>query len=184
MIIGENIENKLISKYRDKMYIERNNILNNYAEQTLNKGQMYYIYDQNSAIKNVYNACLCEKGKSHIVIQINKEELSDNIGIGSVLRKVGKNYRLDTDSSNEISQKISKMQENILQEQVQYLSSKRIEEHIYELSEKASDRVWLFDITENSNEALEEINFPENLLNNAKEGDKFVYKNGEYKVIN
>ena len=35
-------ENRIITKYRDKMLIERANILNNYAKQTLNKGEMYY----------------------------------------------------------------------------------------------------------------------------------------------
>ena len=44
------------------------------------------------------------------------------------------------------------------------------------MSEKAEDRAWLFDITENKEEALEEIEFPKELLENAQEGDKFIYK--------
>lgn len=38
--------NKIITKYRDQMLIERANILEKYAKQTLNKGEMYYIYSK------------------------------------------------------------------------------------------------------------------------------------------
>lgn len=48
------------------------------------------------------------------------------------------------------------------------------------MSEKGGDRAWLFDITSGSNEGVEEIDFPQELLQDAKERDLFIYKNGEY----
>ena len=48
------------------------------------------------------------------------------------------------------------------------------------MSENGKDRACLFDITNNNDEEIEEIDFPQDLLKNAKEGDLFVYKNGEY----
>lgn len=48
---------------------------------------------------------------------------------------------------------------------------------------KGSDRAWLYDITnENSHgmEEIEEINFPKELLQDATEGDLFIYENGKY----
>ena len=45
---SENIINNknLTTEYRDKMLLERNEILQKYAEKTIEKGDMYYIYDQ------------------------------------------------------------------------------------------------------------------------------------------
>ena len=77
--------NKIIAKYRDKMYIERSHILNNYAKQTLEKGPMYYIYNKNSKMLDGYNICICEEGKSHDIIEADKNELPNGAKIGSVI---------------------------------------------------------------------------------------------------
>lgn len=82
-----------------------------------------------------------------------------------------------------MEEEIRNMTDSLLEEQSRYLESKRIDGHIYEMSEKTSDRVWLFDITNNSTEGIEEIDFPERLLKESKEGDLFIYKNGEYKKM-
>ena len=176
----ENVEEKMITTYRDKMNLERNEILNNYAKQTSNKGQMYYIYSKSSQKLDTYNMCICEEGKSHNVIEINKQDLPYGAEIGSVIRKKEEKYTLDYEATKEISEELSKLKNKILQEQEIYLSSQRKEGHVYEMSEKAEDRAWLFDITENRDEALEEIDFPKELLENAQEGDKFIYKEGKY----
>ena len=83
----------------------------------------------------------------------------------------------------EISQEINKMKDEILNKQTNFLESKRIEGHIYEMSEKSDDRAWLYDITNGNNnvqEEVEEIEFPKELLKDGKEGDLFIYPNGEY----
>jgi len=173
-------ENKIIAKYRDKMYIERSNILNNYAKQTSDKGEMYYIYSKNSRLEDGYNLCICEEGKSHVVIEESKSKLPSGAEIGSVLRKADEGYVLDNEATKDIEEEICKMMDTLLDEQTEFLESNRLEGHIYEMSENGGDRAWLFDITNNSNEGVEEIDFPEELLKNTKEGDKFIYKNGEY----
>jgi len=173
--------NKIIAKYRDKMNIERSNILNSYSKKTLDKGEMYYIYSKNSRIEEFYNLCICEEGKSHIVIEENRSKLPSGVEIGSVLRKNGDVYVLDSEATKELEEEIYKMEEMLLEKQIEFLNNKRIEGHIYEIAENGGDRAWLFDITNNSNEGVEEIDFPIGLLQEAKEGDKFIYKNGEYK---
>ncbi len=173
--------NKIITEFRDKMYIERSKILNDYAKQTIDKGQMYYIYDKNSKLEYVYNLCICEDEKSHIIIEANRNILPNDAKMGSILRKLKDSYTLDNEATKDISEKIEKMKDELLEKQTEFLNSKRIEDHIYEVSENGKDRIWLFDITSNSDEALEEIDFPKELLQNAKVGDLFIYKNGEYK---
>lgn len=174
-------ENKIITEFRDKMYIERSKILNDYAKQTIDKGQMYYIYDKNSKLEDVYNLCICEDEKSHTIIEANRNILPNDAKMGSILRKLKDSYTLDNEATKDISEKIEKMKDELLEKQTEFLNSKRIEDHIYEVSENGKDRIWLFDITSNSDEALEEIDFPKELLQNAKVGDLFIYKNGEYK---
>lgn len=172
--------NRIITKYRDKMLIERANILNNYAKQTLNKGEMYYIYSRNSKIIDGYNLCICKEGMSHTIVEINKDNIPNRAKIGSVLRKSGNSYILDEEATKEVEEKIYSMKTELLKEQTEYLKSKRIEEHIYEMSENNGDRAWLFDITSGSNEGVEEIDFDMDLLKTSKEGDLFIYKNGKY----
>lgn len=173
--------NKIITEFRDKMYIERSKILNDYAKQTIDKGQMYYIYDKNSKLEYVYNLCICEDEKSHTIIEANSNILPNGAKIGSILRKLKDSYILDNEATKDISEKIEKMKDELLEKQTEFLNSKRIEDHIYEVSENGKDRIWIFDITSNSDEALEEIDFPKELLQNAKVGDLLIYKNGEYK---
>lgn len=176
-------ENKLITKYRDKMYIQRANILNNYAKQTQDKGQMYYIYDRNSKMLDGYNLCICEEENSSTIIESDKRELPNGAKIGSILRKIGNSFVLDEEATNEIAQEIDNMKNQLLEEQAEFLESKRIEGHIYELGEIDGDRAWLYDITDESSneiEGLEEIDFPIELLNDSEEGDLYIYKDGRY----
>ena len=162
------------------MLIERSNILNNYAKETMDKGEMYYIYSKNSKMEDGYNLCICEEEKSHIVIEKSIENLPNEATIGSVLRKNETSYILDEEATNKIAEEINNMKDRLLNEQKEFLESKRVEGHVYEMSENDGDRAWLFDITIDSNEGIEEIDFPIELLNISKEGDLFIYKNGEY----
>ena len=175
---------KIIGKYKDKMLLERNNILQKYAENTQEKGEMYYIYSSN---KDKYNISICSENQSHEIIEKTKQELPEGSNLGSVLRKQGKNFTLDVETTQEVEKEINKMIKEKIEEQNNYLESKRIEGHIYEVGEKSQGRIWLYDLNNVNNgemEAIEEIEFPKNLYQIAKEGDTFIYKNGEYQNNN
>ena len=68
---------KIITKTKNEMLIARNNILQNYAKDTIEKGEMYYIYGMSTNKNNSYNLCVCEEGKSHEVITKAMEELPE-----------------------------------------------------------------------------------------------------------
>lgn len=174
---------KVIAKYKDKMLIERNNILQNYAEKTKENGEMFYIYDISTNEKNSYNLCSCEKGKSHEVITKKIEELPKSTELGTVIRKTGNEFALDLETTKIVGKEINLMIKEKIEEQNEYLKSIRIDGHTYEVSEKYSGRIWLYDLNNIKNggaEGIEEIDFPEDLYRNAREGDVFVYKNGKY----
>lgn len=176
-------DNKIITKYRDKMLTERNNILQNYARNTEEDGEMYYIYNTSTNERNSFDLCSCKTEKSHEVITKQIEELPKGVKLGSVLRKQGENFVLDLDATKIVGEEINKMIQEKIQEQNEYLDSRRIDEHIYEAGEKYSGRIWLYDLSNGTNngiEGIEEIEFPQDLYETAREGDKFVYKNGKY----
>jgi hypothetical protein len=183
----EQIQNsrKVTTKYRDKMYLERNNILNNYAKETANRGTMYYIYSENLGKEISYNVSICEESKSHEVIEVSKDDLPEGAKVDSVLRMQNGKYVLDNEATEEISNEISQMIDNLLENQSQELEEKRIDGHVYEVGEKESDRVLLFDTTQNDargSEGIEEIDFPKELLNEVEEGSLVEYKNGSYQI--
>ena len=186
-LLSDNLEignKKIISKYKDEMLIERTNILQNYALKTKNKGEMYYIYDIGSNDTNTYNLCICEPNNSHKVITKKIEDLPESASLGSVLRKQGEDFILEKEDTEIIEKQINNMIKKKIREQDQYLDSKRIEGHIYEVDEKYSGRIWLYDLNNKVGgdiEGIEEIEFPKNLYETAKKGDKFIYQNGEYK---
>ena len=185
-LLADNLEidgKKIISKYKDEMLLERVNMLQDYALKTKNKGEMYYVYDISTDSEKKYNLCICESSQSHKVITKEIEDLPEGTSLGSVLRKRGEDFILEKEDTRVIGNQINNMIKEKIDEQDEYLDSKRIEGHIYEVDEKDSGRILLYDLNSNVNgslEGIEEIEFPENLYETAKKGDKFIYKNGEY----
>ena len=183
-LISDELElygNKIITKYKDEILKERFNILNKYAKNTKDEGEMYYIY--NSIGNNEYNLCVCEIERSNEVITKNKMELPKGAVCGSILRKQNDVFVLDLNATKSINDEINNMIHEKIKEQKEFLQNSRIENHVYEVGEKYSGRIWLYDLSNTSDsgiEGIEEIEFPTELYENAQEGDKFIYKNGEY----
>ena len=176
---------KIITKFRDEMLIERNNILQNYAESTKELGEMYYVYNISQNERNAYNLCSCKTDKGHEIITKSIENLQQGVELGSVLRKQGENFTLDLNATKIVAEKINTMIKKKIEEQNKYLASKRVNGHVYEVGEKYSGRIWLYDLNNSVGggiEGIEEIEFPKDLYGNAKEGDRFVYKDGEYQI--
>ena len=184
--ILEQVQNnqKVTVMYRDKMNVERKNILNNYAKENQDKGDFYYIYNKEQDTDN-YHLSTCEENKSNVVIEANKEELPEGISVDTVLRQENGKYIADTRATFIVRKQIEEMVNKFLKEQEQYLQSNRLEGHTYEVGEVENDRVWLYDITKNSAngiEAFEEINFPLEFINNLTERTKVIYRNGNYEI--
>ena len=177
-------DDKIIAKYKDKMLKERASILQNYAENTKEDGEMYYVYNVSQNDKNSYN--ISKTDKSHKVITIAIDSLPQGVRLGSVLREQGDKFVLDEKATRIVGEKINDMIEKQIKEQNKFLDSKRIDGHIYEVEEKSNGRIWLYDsnnIIDGGIEGFEEIEFPENLYEVAKKGDKFLYKNRYYQKI-
>ena len=167
---------KMTTEYRDKMLLERNEILQKYAENTLDKGDMYYIYDK----KDSYLATLCRGENSHEVIKISKEELPENATIGSVLRLENQNYVVDRETTDLVKDELENCINSLLEEQKRKMEKNRIEGHLYEFVENDRDIVSLIDVTKDNGEVFEEFDFPLEFLNGINEGDIFEFRDGRY----
>ena len=172
---------KVTVEYRDKMLIERRKIIENYANETDSKGTMYYIYNKDTD-DNKYHISICEKEKSREVIEADKKELPKGAGVDSVLRKVNGKYILDLEATKEVAKQISEMVDELLDEQTQSLREWRKEGHVYTVAENTGDRIWLIDSTYDNQNGIcvEDVEFPKELFDVAKEGTVFRYINGEY----
>lgn len=178
-------DKKIITQFRNEILLKRTNILQNYAENTKEKGEMLYVYDIAINKSNSYNLCYCNSNESHKVVTKSIEELPVGSNLGSVLRKQNENFILDVEATKIIEAKIDSMIKEEIEKQNKYLNSKRIDGHIYEVGEKYSEKIWLYDLNNVSNngiEGIEEINFPKDLYEIAKPGDLFIYKNGVYSL--
>ena len=95
-------DKKIITKFKNKMISQRNDILQNYAENTREAGDMYYIYNTSENERNSYNLCICKPEKSHEVITKSIEELPEGASLWSVLRKQGENFVLDYEATKSV----------------------------------------------------------------------------------
>ena len=175
-------DTKITARYRDKILIERANILQDYAKNAGKPEDMYYIYN-NASERNSYNLCCCDQNRSNKVITKKIGELPSGSKIGSILTKQGDRFILDIDATRDVGERINTMIKEKIDEQNQYLDSKRVEGHTYKVGEKYSERIWLYDVDNVDGggiKGIEEIEFPQDLYENAKEGDLFVYNNGKY----
>ena len=170
-------DNKIISEYKDKMLIGRNEILQEQSNETSEKGKMYYIYDKKGSD---YLATICESGKSHDVIRISEKDVKSNAKIDSVLRKINDKFELDEETTNIVKIKQEEKFNEILEEQNKIMESRRIEGHIYEYVEGSKDSVWLIDNNLNNGDVFEEIQ--QEVFKDAQEGDLFEYIDGKYKI--
>lgn len=185
-LLAENLtlyNTKIISKFRDEMLLERKNILQEYASTSNEPDDMLYIYNSSSNDKSAYNLCYCDSEKNDVLtVKIN--DLPKGSELGSILVKRENGYILDDNASKIVNKEINDMIKEKIKEQSEYLDSKRIEGHIYEVGEKYSGIIGLYDLTNKSQgmEEIEEIDFPEELYKTASEGDMYIYQNGEYVI--
>lgn len=169
----------LTTKYRDKINVQRHEMINNYSKE--HSKEFYYVYSKRS--DNTYGVVRHKNGETGSNIGIKGSELPKGAGVDCVLRAENGKFVLDKDATKEIQQELTEMINKLLEEQENRLKEQRVEGHIYEFVEKSGNAVLLTDVTKDTRECFEEINFPSELLKGVKQGDKFQYINGEYKNI-
>ena len=174
---------KVTTTYRDKLIVERNNLLNNYAKDTIEKGPMFFIYSKNSSNDNAFNLCAYGEETNSSVITIQESELPSGAGVDSVLRLENENYIRDKKATEHISNELQKIINSLLEEQCLELKKNRIEGNNYEVVEVSGNTVLLMNVTQNDGECFEEIDIAKDLLSELKTGDCIKFLNHEYIIV-
>lgn len=169
----------LTSKYRDEINVQRCDIITNYSIQNSEKGEFYYVYSKGE--DNKYGLVMHKNEKSGADIWINESELPEGVGVDCVLRQENGKFVLDKESTYDIQKRLSNMMEGLINEQDFNLEKYRIEGHIYEVLGKTNNTVELIDLTANTGECFEEVNFPKEFFESDKYGNTFQYVDGKYR---
>lgn len=131
-------KNNVTSEYRDKMLINRGNILQNYAKQTADAGTIYYVYDKSD---NNYLVSICEENRSHEIIKLSENDLPQGAGVDSVLRLQKGEYTLDQKATEYVKEEMLETFNQLLKEQSNKMDERRIEGHIYEFIESSGKSI-------------------------------------------
>ena len=94
-------------------------------------------------------------------------------------------FILDNETTEMLENEIISMIKDKIIEQNEFLSNNRIEGHIYEVGEKSSGRVWLYDLNSvtGGGDGIEEVEFSAELYDRIDENDRVIFRDGEYKNI-
>lgn len=172
----------LTTRYRDEINIQRHDIINNYSKEHSEQGEFYYVYNKRS--NNTYGIVSHKNGEDGVNIGIKESQLPEGAGVDSVLREKNGKYTLDEVATEELQEELTEMINRLLDEQENRLEAQRIEGHFYEFVVKSGDIVELIDVTNNTGECFEEIDFPCELLDKATQGTMLQYVNGRYQLQN
>lgn len=175
-------DTKITTKFRDEMLVERNNILQNYAKNINGTDDIFYIYSINSNNKNSYNLYNC---RTNDIVTKSIDNLPNGSKLGSILSYKSGSFILDNETTEMLENEIISMIKDKIIEQNEFLSNNRIEGHIYEVGEKSSGRVWLYDLNSvtGGGDGIEEVEFSAELYDRIDENDRVIFRDGEYKNI-
>ena len=168
-------ENKVSDISEIKMLKKQNEIIKEYAN-----GENLYFISKKDNEKGNYIVFNFEQDKKH-TIRMTEEEIPANAQVNSIFKEESGKFIIDMEGTEHIQNEIKKMTEEVLKEQNEELENYRQEGHLYLVREDINDKVYLIDITSNPGYAVEEVDFPEDLKNEATEGTIFKYENGAYK---
>lgn len=175
-------DTKITTKFRDEMLVERNNILQNYAKNINDADDIFYIYSINSNNKNSYNLYNC---RTNDIVTKSIDDLPNGSELGSILSYKSGSFILDNEATEMLGNEIVSMIKDKIIEQNEFLSNNRIEGHIYEVGEKSSGHVWLYDLNSvnGGSDGIEEVEFPAELYDRIDENDRVVFRDGEYNIV-
>lgn len=170
--------NKLSMASENEINKARTEILKEYANATEERGNLYFVYNK---VKGEDNYRVWGFNGNNITKkEVNKNELPKDVTVNSAMRVDNNEFVLDVEATKSISEKIRNRANIIIENQNKKIEEYKKEGHIYLVTEDINGKVFLWDSTEKPKYEIEDINFPENLKNIAKEGNSFRYQNGTY----
>lgn len=174
--------NKLTMASETSIIQARNEALSEYSKNTNEEGALYFVLSKEQG-KDSYKIWKFNNGK-RTQSEVAKADLPEDASVNSVLRMQDNKLVTDKKATTTIINEVKEKAEQIIAEQNKKIEDYKKEGHTYLVTEDTNGRVFLWDSTEKPKNEIEDVYFPEELKDKAKEGRSFLYQNGTYTYIN
>ncbi len=162
-----------------KMIDKRDEIIEQYAKESIDNGDLYYIINKSNANGN-YKVFKYD-GNSYEKLEKTGIRFPKDVMVNTAMRLTDNKFVIDKEATVNINKKIIEPALEILKEQNEKISSYRKEGSLYCITNDVYDRVYLTNLK--TNERFEEVDFPQDLLEDAILGSVVKFENNKYEII-
>ena len=174
-------ENKLSIASENEINKVRIEVLNEFTNNTKDEEKLYFVFNKVNGEEN-YRVWEMKDNK-RIQTEVNKKDLPLDAKVNSVMRMEEGKLVVDKETTGKVLNEITERAKEIIDKQNKKIEDYKKDGHTYLVTEDIKGRVFLWDSTEKSKYEIEDVNFPEELKEKAKEGNSFLYQNGKYTYI-
>lgn len=173
--------NKLTTASENTMTQIRKDVLQEYANNTKEEGTLYFVFNKVNG-EDKYRVWEYN-GNNRTKTEIEGKDLPEDAQVNSAMRMQNGKLITDKEATQEILNEINNRAKEVIERQNKQIEDYKKEGHTYLVTEDSNGRVFLWDSTEKPKNEIEDVYFPEELKDKAKEGNKFLYQNGMYVYV-
>ena len=173
--------NKLTTASENTITQIRKDVLQEYANNTKEEGTLYFVFNKVNG-EDKYRVWEYN-GSNRTKTEIEGKDLPEDAQVNSAMRMKNGKLITDKEATQEILNEINNRAKEVIERQNKQIEDYKKEGHTYLVTEDSNGRVFLWDSTEKPKNEIEDVYFPEELKDKAKEGNKFLYQNGMYVYV-
>ena len=173
--------NKLTTASENTITQIRKDVLQEYANNTKEEGTLYFVFNKVNG-EDKYRVWEYN-GNNRTKTEIEGKDLPEDAQVNSAMRMKNGKLITDKEATQEILNEINNRAKEVIERQNKQIEDYKKEGHTYLVTEDTNGRVFLWDSTEKPKKEIEDVYFPEELKDKAKEGNTFLYKNGNYMFL-
>ena len=173
--------NKLTTASENTITQIRKDVLQEYANNTKEEGTLYFVFNKVNG-EDKYRVWEYN-GSNRTKTEIEGKDLPEDAQVNSAMRMKNGKLITDKEATQEILNEINNRAKEVIERQNEQIEDYKKEGDTYLVTEDSNGRVFLWDSTEKPKNEIEDVYFPEELKDKAKEGNKFLYKNGMYVYV-
>lgn len=173
--------NKLTTASENTITQIRKDVLQEYANNTKEEGTLYFVFNKVNG-EDKYRVWEYN-GNNRTKTEIEGKDLPEDAQVNSAMRMQNGKLITDKEATQEILNEINNRAKEVIERQNKQIEDYKKEGHTYLVTEDSNGRVFLWDSTEKPKNEIEDVYFPEELKDKAKEGNKFLYQNGTYVYV-
>ena len=173
--------NKLTTASENTITQIRKDVLQEYANNTKEEGTLYFVFNKVNG-EDKYRVWEYN-GSNRTKTEIGGKDLPEDAQVNSAMRMKNGKLITDKEATQEILKELNNRAKEVIERQNKQIEDYKKEGHTYLVTEDTNGRVFLWDSTEKPKKEIEDVYFPEELKDKAKEGNTFLYKNGNYMFL-